>query len=410
MILLDKCINLGIGFVTGRANVCKIINSYYSDMLEQLSTIEKKVKLTLFVLYDLNYQSAEREQFYDVIPDVYRGIEIRYITPEIIKEEKKKILVRKNVSLHALDLLLGYGHAKGRNTVMYFAYKYGMDCLLFWDDDEYPVANIKNGDKIFWKKQNNIIEHLKYITDCDVTIGYHCGYISPIPYVEVGNEISEKAFKNYIEAVSNDIVSWNSIKLKMQKDFGVTYADEKISSGIGAYEISKSGAGKWVAGSTLCLNLRNIKKIPAFYNPAHARGEDTFFSIKLNDSKVMKVPVYHFHDGFLNYRKIMKGKYPSYLHKTDNNKKYIGKRFFDVSVGWIRYKPLLMYITDKNNFEKNIDKVYENLNDSIDEVNRLFKDFDFSILLDELKKYSRDVERHYKEYEIVNEVWKYLIS
>ena len=75
---------------------------------------------------------------------------------------------------------------------------------------------------------------------------------------------------------------------------------------LGAYEIKKVGAGKWVAGSTLCLNLNHLSKIPAFYNPEDARGEDTFFSTQLINSKVIKVPVYHFHDGFLKIHEYCK--------------------------------------------------------------------------------------------------------
>ena len=33
---MEKEINLGIGFVTGRANVCRVINSYYNDVLRQM--------------------------------------------------------------------------------------------------------------------------------------------------------------------------------------------------------------------------------------------------------------------------------------------------------------------------------------------------------------------------------------
>lgn len=29
---MEKAIELGIGFVTGRANVCKIINNYFKEM------------------------------------------------------------------------------------------------------------------------------------------------------------------------------------------------------------------------------------------------------------------------------------------------------------------------------------------------------------------------------------------
>ena len=61
---------------------------------------------------------------------------------------------------------------------------------------------------------------------------------------------------------------------KIQNNYGITYADEKIANEEGMHEIQKQGAGKWVAGSTLCLNLHNLNKIPAFFNPPNARGED----------------------------------------------------------------------------------------------------------------------------------------
>ena len=162
---------------------------------------------------------------------------------------------------------------------MYFAKKENIDYLLFWDDDEYPVACIKDeeNNKIIWKEQNNITKHLDYIKNSDVTIGYHCGYISPIPYVEINKDVNEELFKQYIEAISNEVVSWECIKQKFEKDNGITYANEDIANGNGAYVQKDEGKGNWVVGSTLCLNLRNIDKIPAFYNPEGARGEDAFF-------------------------------------------------------------------------------------------------------------------------------------
>ena len=74
---MKKEINLGIGFVTGRTNVCKIINSYYKDMIEQISKSKDNIKITLFILYDLNYQFTTRTDFYNIIPDVYRNITIK---------------------------------------------------------------------------------------------------------------------------------------------------------------------------------------------------------------------------------------------------------------------------------------------------------------------------------------------
>lgn len=404
---MEKAIELGIGFVTGRANVCEIINNYFKNMTKQIKKMDKPVNITLFILYDLSYMGVDRINFYKIIPEVYKNINIRFITPEDIEEEKKRITAKTNITREEIDLFLGNGHAKGRNTVMYFAYRDNMDYLLFWDDDEYPVANIKEGEKIVWKRQNNITKHLEYIRKSDVTIGYHCGYISPIPYIDLKNEIEEKDFREFIEAISNDIISWESIKSKIENDNGVTYANPEIAEGEQEpYEIQMQNGGKWVAGSTLCLNLRHIDNIPAFYNPLSARGEDTFFATKLQDSKVLKVPVYHFHDGFLMYKEIMRSKYPSMLKKAKvDDENSIEKRFYNASIGWIRYKPLLMYIMDRENYQKNMKIVYDKLKDSIPKINNVFKEYDFTILLEEFTKYSENVEHDYEEYVKTNDIW-----
>ena len=408
---MKKEINIGIGFVTGRPNVCKIINNYYQTILEQEEKEKRKINLTFFVLYDLGYQYTKRTDFYGIIPDVYReNIEIKYITPEDIEEEKKILISRYELSKDDTNLFLGHGHAKGRNTVMYYALKNKMDYLLFWDDDEYPVACIKEDNHtITWKKQDNVIMHLKYIDKADVTIGYHCGYISPIPYID-SEEVSEEEFRNYIEAISNDIISWDSIKKKFEEDNGVTYADPKLANGEGAYEIGLENGKKWVAGSTLCLNLNHIEKIPAFYNPPEARGEDTFFATMLDEATVIKVPVYHFHDGFLKYTQIMKENYPKTLRKIKSSEDEIEQRFLKASKGWIKYKPLLMYILDKEDYDEKIKIVQEKLKKSIPEINKLFENSDFNVLLKELKSYDKNVEKHYEEYLKTNEIWNKIKS
>lgn len=401
---MKDTIELGIAFVTGRPNVCKIINNYYKNMIEQLEKFGKKVNLTIFLLYDLNYQYTIRTDFYSIIPDVYKNIKIKYITPENIEEEKKKLISRNNFTREEVDLFLGNGHAKGRNTVMYYALKWKIDYLLFWDDDEYPVAIVKENDNLLWIPQDNILRHLEHIDDADVTIGYHCGYISPIPYVELGEEISEEDFKNYIEAISNELVSWESIKQKMIDNNGVTYSEKSIAEGNGLYELKQ----KWVAGSTLCLNLTHLDKIPAFYNPPLARGEDTFFSTLLKDAKILKIPVYHFHDGFLKYTSIIKGRYPKKLRRIKIEEENIEIRFLKASKGWIKYKPLLMYIQDKENYKNNIQIAIEKLEKSVPKINELFESSNFTDLVKDLKEYDKNVEKHYKEYLKTNEIWKRL--
>ena len=403
-------IKFGIGFVTGRPNVCKIINSTYERLINQFYETDKKVEITVYILFDLGYQYTTRIDFYGIMPNVYKDLTIRYITPEDIEEEKKKLIGREEFSKADVDLFFGHGHAKGRNSLMYYAKRDKMDYLLFWDDDEYPVACIKdeNTNEIIWKEQDNIAMHLKYIKNADVTIGYHCGYISPIPYIELNEEIDEGKFKCYIEALGNDIISWDSIKEKFVKYNGITYADPKIADGIGEYEIKANGVGKWISGSTLCLNLKHLSKIPAFYNPEGARGEDTFFSTQLLKAKVLKVPVYHFHDGFLKYTNIARRKYPKTLRKIKTSEEQIEQRFFKASRGWIRYKPLFEYITNKENYSETIKKTRKMLEKGIPEVNKLFDNSNFNMLLKDLDEYDKNVKKHYNEYIKTNEIWNKL--
>lgn len=407
---MNEKIKFGIGFVTGRPNVCRIINNYYKDMLEQVKRYKKEVEITIFVLFDISYQQIQREEFYQILPEVYENIKIKYITPEDIKEEVKKLVARNKMNIDDMEFFLGHGHAKGRNTVMYYAIKHKMDYLLFWDDDEYPEAVLKENGKNTWIKQDNILQHLEFMDEekADVTIGYHCGYISPIPYIDYTDDFNEEDMKVFIEAISNDIISWESIREKMNNNNGVTYANINIANGIGAYEINSDGAGKWVAGSTLCLNLRNRNKIPAFYNPPLARGEDTFFSTLLGDSKTMRIPVYHFHDGFLKYTEIMEKRYPKILRKINVREECVKSRFLKATMGWIKYKPLLMYIKNKEEYKEKIEEMIKKLEITVPKLNKVFSDNCFTDLLIELEKYNKQVEQHYEEYKRTNEIWNKL--
>ena len=236
-------------------------------------------------------------------------------------------------------------------------------------------------------------------------MGYHCGYISPIPYIELDEEIEETVFKSYIEAISNELVEWDNIKRIMKEDNGVTYANPNIARGKGKYEIGLEKGSKWVAGSTLCVNLKRIENIPAFYNPPGARGEDTFFSMMLDNCKVIKTPVYHFHDVFLKFTSIMSGKYPKKLRKIQPKDENVASRFYKASIGWLKYKPLLLYVKNKKNYNNEIDKIRENLNVSIPVMNKIFKEQSFEDLLKVLNEYDENVQQHYKEFQETNKIW-----
>lgn len=407
-----KYLNIAIGFVTGRPNVCNIINSYYDYVKKQMQSFYKFTNIAFYILYDLEYQDAKKEEFYHLNKDIFNepNIKVKYITPEDIKELKNKMIDKYKITEENANLIVGNGHAKGRNTIMYSAYCDNMDYVLFWDDDEYPVACIKNTDgTISWKFQDNVIKHIETMEkhDADVTIGYHCGYISPIPYMNFDKNEDEKAINDFIKGISNEIITWESIKEKYENNNGVTFAKDNILNSE-PYELDGQDGKKFVAGSTLCINLNHIDKIPAFYNPLNARGEDTFFSLGLDEAKVMKIPVYHFHDGFLKYKQIMNNRFPNELRLIRHSEETVEKRFFKACLGWIKYKPLLIYILENEQYRNIIDDVYKRLESSIPKINSLYQNYDFNELIEALKIYDKNVEKDYKTFVEVNNIWNEL--
>lgn len=390
-------VEFGIGFITGRKNVCDIINHYYEKIQKQ---IEGKANLTFFILYDLQYNHLEKEDFCKIDKKIYeKGIKIQYIGTEEIELEKQILQDNYHFSKVETNLLLGHGYGKARNTIMYFALKNKIDYLMFWDDDEYPVACFQDGNqKLIWEEQNNVEEHLENIQNANITIGYRCGYDAPIPYIEYNEAVKEKDFKNFIDGISNEVIHWETIQDRIQRE-GITYAEQK------KIEEGAIMTCEWIYGSGTCINLKEIEKIPAYYNPPQARGEDTFFSVQLKDAKICKVPTYHFHDGFLKCKGIMKQDYPQKLNKVKMQEKEIERRFFNASMGWIKYKPLFLYITQREKYEVSIKKAMKKLEQSIPKMNQLFIDNNFEDLLYELEKYHQNVELHYKEFLQTNEIW-----
>lgn len=405
---MKKEINFGIGFISGRPNVCHVINNYYKFILEQLDEADVKVNLTIFILFDLKYQHTTRIDFYCILPEVYKNINIKYITPEDIVETKKKIISQHNMSAEDVDLLIGEGYAKARNTILFYALKRKMDYLMFWDDDEYPCADIRKNNEIIWIKQETLKKHLESIVNTDITVGDRCGVMSPVPYIEYNNVLKEEDYKNFIDGISNEVILWENIKKTRVKDGFLKYAEEDIAlAKVKPRVISKIGETPIIYGSNLCLNLDHLDKIPAFYNPPGARGEDSFFACATvaKKTEVVSIPAYHFHDGFLKFTGIMKGKYPKGPLKINLEDGGIEQRFYKATLGWIKYKPLYFYINDREHYREIIDTSIENLEKSVDKVSKQFETCDFRNLISDLKAYDKDVKKHYNEYVKVTEIW-----
>jgi hypothetical protein len=281
-----------------------------------------------------------------------------------------------------------------------------MDRLMFLDDDEYPVATMKNEyGNLIWMGQSVLATHLKYNPDADITHGHHCGYISPIPHILFNDVLTEKIFKLFIEAISNEIVSWDVVKKTIIENKGVTYANPDVINRSILEKVEEINGMKFISGANLCFNLHNIKNLPPFYNPPGARGEDTFMSTSLSMMKVLKVPCYTFHDGFLNYKNILNGILPNVLEPVDASSAAIVKRFSNAAIGWIRYKPLMVYITQYEQFDAIMKDVEEKLELTIPKLCRYFHTNHFEQIRHEFFRYRNNVKRHFAAFQYTKAAW-----
>ncbi|HEY8908720.1 MAG TPA: hypothetical protein VIM51_00330 [Desulfosporosinus sp.] len=400
-----KSIKVGIGFATGRKSFQKVLRTYIHSWKESGLVENKGISLNLFVAYDLDYHKTKITDYTNVHPELVKQIDSSRFIGSIARKEEIEYLIRENViNNNEVRMIFGRGYAGNRNAVLYNAIKQNMDCLVFLDDDEYPMAVTKTRNTAIWGGQEVLTNHLEYIAQADITHGSHCGYISPIPYIEFNDTMGEADFRSFIEAISNDIVNWDTLKAVMENG-GVTYADTKILTSDDAIEVQETNHAKFISGANLCINLTEPRRVFPFYNPPGARGEDTFLSTCLSERKVLRVPCYTFHDGFSTYNDLLEGVLPLRLKFIKADTEQITTRFYKACIGWIRYKPLLLYITQPDRYEEKITEMREQLNKTLPKICAYFGQPDFMNVLVELEKYHKNVKKHYHEFHETQRIW-----
>lgn len=405
-----KKINVGLGFVTGRKNFRNVARAYLNNWNESERPDLKNYAFHLFVAYDLKFTNTKKSDYVITDEEILGMVDsVYYLGKEAIANEAAALAKQRVVSEKEAKLIFGEGYAMKRNAVLYFALKNQMDYLIFLDDDEYPVANIRVGDILVWKGQEVLETHIRNLPDADMTHGRHCGYISPIPNIAFNDVLKEEDFRMFIEAVSNDIVNWDSVKAKI-KDGGITYAALTLNNHGKAEAVKEVNGMKFISGANLGFNLKSIDKIFPFYNPPGARGEDTFLSTCIGECHVSKVPCYTFHDGFAAYKSMLMGVLPNHLKEVDAGTGVISKRFLKAAVGWTRYKPLLLYITRRDDYEELIRNMKADLETVIPKFEAYFPNDDFGVILKELQYYSGHVEKHFLDFENTKKAWVKIIS
>lgn len=406
----EKRINVGIGFATGRKSFQKVLRTYIHNWKESGLVENTRISLNLFVAYDLIYNKTEITDYTNIHPELVEQIDSQNFIGNIAIKEEIDYLIRENViTINEVRMIFGKGYAAKRNAVLYNAIKHKMDYLLFLDDDEYPMAVTNTRNTAIWGGQEVLTNHLNYLSQADITHGNHCGYVSPIPYIEFNDTMTEADFRSFIEAISNDIINWDTLKTVMENG-GVTYADTKILTSDDAIEVKELNHSKFISGANLGINLTDSRRIFPFYNPPGARGEDTFLSTCLRDRKVLRVPCYTFHDGFSTYNDLLEGVLPIRLKFIKADTEQITTRFYNACIGWIRYKPLLLYITQPDRYEETIETMREQLNETLPKICAYFGKPDFMKVLTELEKYHGDVKKHYLEFLETQLIWSKIME
>lgn len=401
----NQDIHVGIGFTTGRKNFQRVLRTYAYNWQEYGLTDNKTVHLHLFVAYDLDYCNTKSADYTDISQDVLDLLDSAHFIGSIEIQNEIKYLTRESV-INEKDAQLFFrnGYASRRNSVIYTAMQNNIDYLVFLDDDEYPMAVTKTRSTAIWSGQHVLSTHIACIGQADITNGHHCGYISPIPYIKFNNTLNETDFRLFIEAISNDIINWENMQSVMQNG-GVSYADTEVLISDTVEEVQEINHAKFISGSNLCINLTDPNRVNPFYNPPGARGEDTFLSTCLSKRRVLRVPCYTFHDGFSAYNHLLYGVLPIDLKYIQADSEQVITRFYQACVGWIRYKPLLLYITQQKNYEEKIEEIRDQLSIALPKICSFFGREEFARVSAELERYHKSVKNHYREFKAIQHIW-----
>lgn len=407
-----KTIQLGIGFATGRKSFRKVLSAYIRNWLEAKKKLpdDYKVSLNLFVAYDTDYLKTQSTDYTNLSQDIVDQFDqIVFIGAKNSLRNIERLERHDQFQKAELRSVFGSGYAGKRNAILFSALENRMDYLLFLDDDEYPLAVTKSQDVCLWSGQHIILSHLLEIPNADYTNGLHCGYVSPIPQIPFCEDFTEDDFRSFIEAISNDIINWDNMR-RLMRSGGVTYASTEVLMKRQPQEVREVKCCKFISGANLCINLTKPERTFPFFNPPGARGEDTFLSTMLHDRTVLEIPVYAFHDGFSSYKNILSGVLPTELAPIKADSQAIITRFLSACIGWVRYKPLLVYLTNPQGFTQEIDKMRQTLSEVLPKLANYFQNDGFLKVLTELEDYQANAKKHAAQFRLAQTTWQKLIQ
>lgn len=125
---------------------------------------------------------------------------------------------------------------------------------------------------------------------------------------------------------------------------------------------------------------------------------------------MVRIPVYAFHDGFGYHHQILEGALPINLAPIEITNPKTLTRFLSACPGWIRYKPLYVFLTDPEHFESRMEQIETILLQVLPQLADYFKKKRFLSIQSEFRKYCKNVKKHEKLLLATLHSWNQLIE
>lgn len=393
---------------TGRPRVKAVVEAFIENAKKHNYNPKD---FSIYLSIDTEFQDSDVEDFHLDSAVEFAVKKVEYITKQdrskIADELTKYSPERKEIINH---LFRGNGYSKQRNAALILAMKDGNDIAICIDDDESPYIPIKkkNGS-VFWRDFDFFGPHIKELTTgTDITRGPYMGYQSPIPS-DFEKDVPEEIRIKLGEALQlgSDVITrysffnlMNQIKYLTEEDLETEKKSFIVESGI---------HGKHIYAGNMGINLHSVRqgRIPIFFTPPNARGEDTIFALQLEHLIVKEVPSYIFHDPFEMYPEIFQNKFPDYLRAipvTSATK----ARFTNALIGWLKYAPILITMTSKTSEEgkERMETMLKKIKEPTVQLAQIFNTEDLNTCFTVLEEYANKSIEHYQYLLEAQSTWR----
>lgn len=393
---------------TGRPRVRQVVKSFIENAI--LHGYNPK-DFSIYLSIDTSYQNTKECEF-RLNPTIERKVcRVHYIGETRRHELGEEIAKRCSAYNQTIyNLFSGNGYARQRNSALFLAIQDKNDIAICIDDDEAPFVPIKqkNG-QIIWKELDFFGPHIKELSSgTDVTRGPYLGYLSPIPS-DFERDIPEEIRKKLGEALQygSDVITSHSFFDLMNK---IRYLpEEELTNPSRPFIVEEDKNGKHVYAGNMGINLNSVRqgRIPIFFTPPNARGEDTIFALQLKETIVREVNSFIFHDPFDLYPEIFKRNFPKSLKNipvTEHSK----KRFASTLMGWAKYAPIFIELTSKDSDDKRekIEGMLAKIEEPTKELANLLNLPELRKCKDILADYYQSVQDHCAQLTAAQTIWR----